>query len=155
MNAADTEQFLLSIAHFGNNTFARAMRTRAQIYFMFTDSTTKHFYGSVASMGIYYCTHNTRLFHIFFSFHFFYFLLFFLSVFARLFYPAKLRVLFYFPSAAFNSLLLKYSSLSYYRITAFRLQCLCILFCDLRLMSTLRAIVTTYQLTDASATVCV
>lgn len=34
------------------------MGKRAQFYFMFTDSTAKHFYGSVASMGSYYCTHT-------------------------------------------------------------------------------------------------
>lgn len=56
------------------------MRKRAQFNFMFTDSAAKHFYGAEASMGFYYCTHNTRLFFVFFlslrfSCFFFFFLL--------------------------------------------------------------------------------
>lgn len=82
------------------------MRKRAKFNFMFTDSTAKHFYGSVASMGFYYCTHNTRLF-LFFSFFlsssFFFFLL---CLFVVVCSTSEITFIFniFFSLAALNSL---------------------------------------------------
>lgn len=93
-NETNTELFLLSLLHFGINTFARAMGKRAQFNFMFTDSTAKHFYGSVASMGfiIVHTTHGCFCFFFFISF----FLRLAVPFCCRLFYPAKNYVYFIF-----------------------------------------------------------
>lgn len=132
---------MLSLFHFGINTFARAMGKRAQFNFMFTDSTAKHFYGSVASMG-FIIVHTT---HGCFCFFFLSFFLLLLAVpfCCRLFYPAKNYVYFIFsrlPQSIHS--LVQYSSLSFaWRLTvqSFRSSTnLCTLFCALRSVNTMR-----------------
>lgn len=57
------QKFLSIYTHFGTNNVARAMGKRAQFSFMFTESTAKHIYDSVASIGFYYYCINTHTQH--------------------------------------------------------------------------------------------